>query len=143
MNGATALEADLGGAARLLAYRLDRPAARPGDTLRVTVYWLPEATTPVPYTVFIHLYNPDLGTVAQRDLFPGAGTYRTTLWQAGRPFVDNYYLHLPVDAPATNAQVLIGLYDEKTGLRLTATGADAGPPGTDWIQFGHVSVTNP
>jgi len=141
MNGATALEADLGGDARVLAYRLDRQSLHPGDTLRLTVYWLPEATTPSPYTVFVHLYNAGLGTLTQRDIYPGEGTYPTTVWQAGRPFVDTFYLHLPANAPATSdAQILIGLYDEKTGQRLTATGGDAGPPGTDWIQFGHITV---
>jgi hypothetical protein len=141
MNGATALEADLDGDARLLAYRLDRQTLRPGETLHVTVYWLPEAATLVPYTIFVHLYDPDLGTLAQRDIYPGGGTYPTTVWQAGRPFVDTYALHLAADAPPTdNAQLAIGLYDEKSGQRLTATGGDAGPPGTDWIQFGHVAI---
>ena len=55
--------------------------------------------------------------------------------------MDTYYLHLPADAPAAdNAQVLIGLYDEASGQRLPATGADAGPPGTDWIEFGDIPI---
>jgi hypothetical protein len=142
MNGATALEADLGGDARLLAYRLDKHTLRAGETLRVTVYWLPEAATAMPYAVFVHLTDPDLGTLAQRDIYPGGGTYPTTVWQAGRPFVDTYTLKMPADAPRTDhAQIVIGLYDEASGQRLTATGGDAGPPGTDWIQIGRVAVT--
>ncbi len=141
LNSATALEADLGGDARLLAYRLDRPTVRPGETLQVTVYWLPEAATTAPYTVFVHLTDPTLGTLAQRDIYPGGGTYPTTVWQAGRVFVDTYSLKLPADAPRSdNAQLVIGLYDETNGQRLTATGGDAGPPGTDWIQIGRVAV---
>jgi 4-amino-4-deoxy-L-arabinose transferase-like glycosyltransferase len=141
LDRATALEADLGGVARVLGYRLAVPTARAGGTYAVTVYWLPQATTASPYTVFVHLYVPGVGSVAQRDLYPGGGTYPTTIWLPGRPFVDTYYLHLPADAPAAdNAQVLIGLYDEASGQRLPATGADAGPPGTDWIEFGDTPI---
>jgi hypothetical protein len=105
----------------------------------VTVYWLPQAVTPVPYTVFVHLYVPGVGTVAQRDLYPGGGTYRTSVWVPGRPFVDTYYLHLPDALPAAEAQVLIGLYDEATGQRLPASGANAGPS-ADWIEFGEITL---
>lgn len=141
LDRATPLEADLGGVVRLLGYHLEKDSAHPGGTYRVTVYWLPQATTPIPYTVFVHLYVPGAGTVAQRDLYPGGGTYPTTVWVPGRPFVETFYLHLPPDAPtATGAQVLIGLYDEATGQRLPATGTNAGPPGTDWIEFGEIEI---
>ena len=141
LDRATPLEADLGGVVRLLGYHLPSEAAHAGSTYRVTVYWLPQATTPTPYTVFVHLYVPGVGTVAQRDLYPGGGAYPTTVWAPGRPFVDTFYLHLPAGAPsAANAQVLIGLYDEATGQRLPATGANAGPPGADWIEFGAIAI---
>jgi hypothetical protein len=142
LNQATPLEGDLGGVARLLGYRLDKTQLRPGDTLKVTLYWLPEAATPDPLTVFVQLFVPDVGVAAQRDLYPGGGTYPTNVWVPGRPFVDTYYLHVPLDAPlAAGTRILVGLYDEASGQRLTATGADAGPPGTDWIEFGALSLT--
>jgi hypothetical protein len=140
LDRATPLEADLGGAARLLGYRLEAPRVRPGETLRVTLYWLPEATTATPYTVFVHLYAPQAGIIAQRDLYPGGGTYPTDVWLPGRPFVDTYYLHLPPDAPIADARILVGLYDESSGQRLAATGADADPDGNDWIQLGTVTI---
>lgn len=138
---ATPLEADLGGTARVLAYRLDTPNARPGETIRVTVYWLPESQTDVPYTVFVHLMDAGGSLLAQRDIYPGNGTYRTTVWVPGRAFADTYSLRVPSDAPATTgAQLALGLYDEASGTRLTAGGADAGPPGTDYIQIGTVTI---
>jgi hypothetical protein len=36
--------------------------------------------------------------------------------------------------------VLIGLYDEQTGQRLPATGADANPAGGDSIKLGTVTI---
>jgi len=141
LDRATPLEADLGGAARLLGYHLDQTSVKPGDTLKVTVYWLPEAATLTPQTVFIQLFVPGAGVIAQGDLYPGAGTYPTTLWAPGRRFVDTYYLHLPADAqPAETASILFGLYDEATGQRLTATGGDADPAGNNWIQLGTVAI---
>ena len=77
-TGATPVEADLGGATRLLGYHLDHTTLKPGDTLKVTVYWLPESTTPVNETVFIQLFVPNVGVIAQGDLYPGGGTYPTT-----------------------------------------------------------------
>jgi hypothetical protein len=141
LDRATPLEADLGGAARLLGYHLDKTSVKPGDTLKVTVYWLPESTTPTPQTVFIQLFAPDVGVIAQGDLYPGGGTYPTTLWAPGQRFVDTYYLHLPAGAqPAASASILFGLYDEATGQRLTATGGDADPGGNNWIQLGTVAI---
>jgi hypothetical protein len=82
-----------------------------------------------------------VGVVAQGDLYPGGGTYPTTLWLPGRRFVDNYYLHLTRDArPAATASILFGLYDETTGQRLIATGADADPGGNNFIQLGTVAI---
>ena len=141
LDRATPLEADLGGVTRILGYHLDKTSLNAGDVLKVMVYWLPEAATPTPQTVFIQVFVPDVGVIAQGDLYPGGGTYPTNVWVPGRPFVDTYYLHLPPDAPpAEAAQILFGLYDEPTGQRLTATGGDADPGGNNWIQLGTVSI---
>jgi hypothetical protein len=141
LDRAQRLEADLGGAARLLGYSLSVSQLRPGDALRLTVYWLPQDYTPGPFTVFVHLAEPGSPPLAQIDIYPGGGTYPTDAWVLGRAFVDTYTLRLPADAPtAGSVQVLIGLYDEQTGQRLPATGADAGPPGADWIELGSVTL---
>jgi hypothetical protein len=138
--GAQSLEANLGGAAEVLGYRLSASDVRPGDVLRVTVYWQPLDYTPGPYTVFVHLAAAEAGVLAQQDLYPGGGTYLTDAWLLGRAFVDTYYMHIPADAPAAEAAELrLGLYDEATGERLPVSGADAdGEQG--WVAFGTVRV---
>ena len=141
LDRATPLEADLGGATRILGYHLAKTTVKPGDTLEVTVYWLPEAATDAPLTVFAQVFVPDVGVVAQADVYPGGGTYPTNRWTPGRMFEDTYYLHIPADAPAAaQAPILFGLYDEPSGQRATATGGDADPGGNNWIQFGTVSI---
>ncbi len=140
LRGAEPLDAQVGEAARVLAFRLERDTVSGGETLAVTVYWQALARTPSPYTVFVHLYSPEAGSLAQRDTYPGLGNYATTLWDPGRVFVDTYRLDLPNDVPATQAVILLGLYDEATGQRLPVTGADAGPAENRWVEFGSVAV---
>src|SRR5690606_18412168 len=83
LRGAAPLDADIGGTARVLGYRLSQTRVRPGDSLTLTLYWQPLSRTDVPYTVFVHLLDPTLGSLAQRDTYPGQGNYATTVWDAG------------------------------------------------------------
>lgn len=141
LNRMTRLDADIGATARVLGYRLSADHLAPDQELIVTVYWLPESLTDVPYTIFVHLYSPTLGSLAQQDIFPGAGTYATTVWTPGRPFVDTYRLSVPDNLSlVSDAQILLGLYDEGTQQRLPVTGPDAGPPEAAWVQFGAITI---
>jgi len=137
----TALEAGIGDAARVLGYKLSAQSFKPGDELDVTVYWLPRSRTDILYTVFVHLYEPNVGSITQLDTYPGLGNYATTVWDPGRVFADTYRLRLPADAPAVNgARIVLGLYDEQSGQRLPVTGADAGTPDEAWVEFGNIQV---
>jgi hypothetical protein len=135
------LDAEIGGAARVLGYTLSAESVRANETLAVTVYWQIEHRTDAPHTIFVHLYEPRVGSITQRDTYPGAGNYATTVWDAGQTFVDAYRLHLPPDAPPVNgAKILLGLYDEKTMQRLPVIGADAGTAEEAWVEFGSIRV---
>jgi hypothetical protein len=92
----------------------------------------------VPFTVFIHLYDPIQGSLAQRDTYPGGGNWATHVWDPGRPFVETYRLHLPPSLSTANGTILLGLYDAQTGARLPVQGADAVPE-QSWIEFGDVT----
>jgi hypothetical protein len=135
------LDAEIGSTARLLGYKLNTDSIQAGQPLVITVYWLPQSITEVPYTVFIHLFDPTVGSITQQDTYPGIGNWATTVWDTGRPFVDTYRLDIPADAPAVDhAQILIGLYDEKTMQRLPVTGANAGSTEEAWVAFGNIQV---
>jgi hypothetical protein len=135
------LDATVGNVARVLGYTLDPPVVKGGQTLAVTVYWQPLTRTSLPYTVFVHLYDPSVGSIAQRDTYPGLGNWATTVWTPGRTFVDTYRLVLPAAAPSVSgAEILLGLYDEKTMARLPVTGQNAGPSEDAWVDFGSVQV---
>jgi len=137
----TPLDANIGDTARVLGYKLSTQSARPGEELAVTIYWLPQSRTDKPYIIFVHLYEPSLGSLTQRDTSPGAGNYATTVWDPGRAFVDTYRLRLPEDAPpVSSAKILLGLYNEQTMQRLPVTGADAGSAEESWVQFGDIQI---
>jgi hypothetical protein len=135
------MSASIGGIAQILGYRLDQSSVRAGETLTVTVYWLPTANTDRPYTVFVHLYDPATGSLGQFDGYPGQGQYLTTVWIHGQPFADTYRVPVRAGTRAANAVLILGLYDLQTSRRLLVSGANAGPPGQDWAQFGQIQVT--
>jgi len=137
----TPVDADIGQTARVLGYTLNTRLLRPGETLEVTVYWLPESQTDVPYTVFVHLLGSGVGPVAQQDTYPGLGNWPTVVWDVGRPFRDTYRLKLPPEAaPMDEAPLVLGLYDAQTMQRLPVTGANAGTLEEAWVILGKVQV---
>ena len=137
----TPVDAQIEETARVLGYRMNPSTAHPGDTVILTLYWEPLSRTDVPYTVFLHLLAPGLAPLAQRDTFPGLGNYATTIWDAGRPFVDTYTLTLPPEAAAVReAQFVFGLYNSETGVRLPVTGAAAGAPEVAWVRLGTLKI---
>jgi hypothetical protein len=141
LNQMQPLGDEVGDVAQVLGYRLSTDMVKGSSYLDVTIYWLPRAKSDIPYTVFIHLYNPERGSLAQRDTYPGQGNYATTVWDPGRPFADTYRLRLPPDTPEVrDAQILLGLYDQQTMQRLPVTGAHAGSADEAWVQFGDIAV---
>jgi hypothetical protein len=92
------------------------------------------------YTVFVHLLDENDLVIAQRDTYPGLGTYPTSLWRVGDAFADRYVLTLPptVFAPCTG-RFEVGLYDFASGERLLVTGPDGQPLG-DNVRFHQIAV---
>ncbi|MCC7362182.1 MAG: glycosyltransferase family 39 protein [Anaerolineales bacterium] len=140
ISRATPLDANIGDTAQVLGYALDTATAHPGGIVQVTIYWRPLSRTDVPYTVFLQLYDPAQGVIAQLDSYPGQGNYATTVWDVGHPLADVYRLKIPADAPAATGRLVFGLYNGADGLRLPVTGADAGPAELAWVQLGTIVV---
>jgi hypothetical protein len=141
LRAMTPVDARIEATARVLGYRLSQATPQAGQRVTLTVYWEPLARTAVPYTVFVHLLAPGVGSVAQRDTYPGLGNYATTVWDVGRPFVDSYTLAIPPEAAGLGqAQFVFGLYDGTSGLRLPVTGRDAGSAEEAWVRLGTVDV---
>lgn len=73
------------------------------------------------YTVFVHVLERD-GTccIWQQDVTPKQGTYATDGWLADEVILDEYVIMLPVDIPAGQYPLEIGLYLADSGRRLVA-----------------------
>ncbi|MBM4464942.1 MAG: DUF2142 domain-containing protein [Chloroflexi bacterium] len=142
------LDVNFGGVMKLLGYEqpisnIQYPISntlKPGDSLTVTLYWQSSAKINRDYAVFVHLLDENDLVLAQRNTFPGLGSFPTTLWQAGDAIADTYTLMLPETTYAPgSAQLEVGLYDFATGERLLVYGTDGEPAG-DNVRFGKIEV---
>ena len=132
-----AVQANLGGQAQLTGYALDRAAYRPGENVRVTLYWLGSRHPDKDYKVFVHLRDlADQQMISQHDSDPVYGFTPMTQWEPGELMADEHLLPLPADTPLGTYQLWVGMYDPATGERLTR--ADA--PGQDRLPIGTVTV---
>jgi len=132
-----AVQANLGGQAQLTGYALDRAAYRPGEEVRVTLYWLGSRHPDKDYKVFVHLRDlADQQMISQHDSDPVYGFTPMTRWEPGELMADEHLLPLPADTPPGAYQLWVGMYDPATGERLTRAGA----PGQDRLPIGSVTV---
>ncbi|NLE44472.1 MAG: hypothetical protein GX620_07100 [Chloroflexi bacterium] len=108
--------ATFGDEIELVGYDI-RERVRPGETLRVALYWHVLKPVPQDYKVFVHLMGPQGEAVVQDDGVPVNWTYPTTRWQPGDTIRDEHILTLPQSAPRGDYQLNIGLYDQADGER--------------------------
>jgi len=113
------------GIGKLISVVAPQGAINPGDALAVTLLWKANATPNKDYTVFVHLRDKDGNVIAQSDSQPVEGTRPTTTWLAGEYITDAHTLtwnRRDYRGPAT---LLVGIYDQSTGNRVSlSTGND-------------------
>lgn len=107
---------------------MKQEAISPGQTLEVDLYWRALRKIDVDYVAFIHLLTVgDNRLVAQKDTYPGGGTFPTSAWRPGELFRDTYRVKMPasIDGPVL-LRVDAGLYLLDSMMRLPLI---SGPPG--------------
>ncbi len=130
----------LDAAMRLLGYDLITRSTGPGGRVELTLYWTALGRTEEDHTVFVHLLDDHDLVIAQRDTFPGLGLLSTTTMDPGYRWADRYVIPVPPTAYSPNeAQIEIGLFNSRTGARMTVLGP-GGVPGGDNVRFGRVTV---
>ncbi len=112
--------ARVGQSALFLGYDLEDAKLRPGDTLKLSLYWQALEEMQVSYTVFAHLLDADQRIWGQMDTVPGRGAAATTSWLPGEVISDRYEIAVSPEAPPGEYVVEIGMYDATTGERLPA-----------------------
>jgi hypothetical protein len=120
-------DANLGNIVRLVGYDLSQDSAKPGETLKLVLYWQALQDPKAGYTVFTHLLDGQNKIYAQKDNPPQRGLYPTTSWSRGEYVRDEYDLAINPAAPAGDYVIEVGMYDVATGKRLSLLGADEKP----------------
>jgi hypothetical protein len=138
-------DADFGGEMTLLGYALHTEAAKPGEVVRLTLYWQSQIAMDRNWSIFVHVVDADGVIAAQRDRYPGQGALAATLLQPGQTFADEYAIPIPQTAYSPiEARLVVGLYDLTDGARLALPdGRDALALASLPIQAHVAEVPNP
>lgn len=89
-----------------------------GASFMLELIWHALRPPQTSYTVFVHLVDAAGQILDQRDAIPQNYDYPTDLWESGEYVRDVYVFdRLPEDFDA----ILVGLYDQLTGLRLNVS----------------------
>jgi hypothetical protein len=110
---ATLLQTDLGQGVELVASRIDSSAARPGETVWLTLFWRVRPVPPTAPEMVVELFGPELVLAGKLHSYHGGGLYPANLWPAGAIVVDRVGVRLleTVEGPAT-VWVQVGLAGE-------------------------------
>ncbi len=97
------------------------PQVKPGGLMRMAFRWGTSAEIADSFTVFVHIFDPNLNLVSQTLNIPGNGLYPMIDWQPGDIIEDRYAFQLPDGIPTGTYQVWVGVTDEEKALRLLVT----------------------
>jgi serine/threonine-protein kinase len=112
------LNANLDNKVLLMACDLENDSLKPGETLRLTLYWRALQPMQENYTVFVHVARADGAILIQRDVQPCDGTHPTGSWVTGELVGDPHELSIPGDAPPGTYWLKVGMYSPATMQRL-------------------------
>jgi len=112
------LDVNLDNKVLLKACDLENDSFRPGETLRLTLYWRALQPMQENYTVFVHVARADGTILTQRDIQPRDGTHPTSSWVIDEWVADPHELFIPSDAPPGTYWLKVGMYFQPTMQRL-------------------------
>ena len=104
------MDANFGEQVALAGYTLDRRVVRPGETMRLTLYWRALAPMETNYSVFAHVLGVENQVWASNDGWPADGNGPTSLWEPGRVIEDVRDLTIGLTTPPNFYDIEIGLY---------------------------------
>jgi hypothetical protein len=108
---------NFGGQIELVGYEMDKRVLKPGEILRLTLYWRGLKPVTTNYSVFAHVRGAGESLWGQYDSWPLDGAAPTSTWQVGEVVEDVRTITVKPETPPGVYDIEIGLYDE-TGLRL-------------------------
>jgi mannosyltransferase len=134
------LNARLSDSIEFLGYDLNAPQPlKPGDPIKLKLYWRALKPVDTSYKVFTHLINSQNEIFGQEDQEPLSGARPTTSWAPGEIFSDAYEFSVAHNAGAGTYHIEIGMYDPTNLKRLPTFDANGSPTG-DRIVFGELRI---
>ena len=95
--------------AALVGYTLDRRVARPGETIRLTLYWRALAPMDGDYRIFAHVLGVENQVWANSDGQPAGGAAPTSQWQPGQVVEDVRELTVGLTTPPDFYDIEVGI----------------------------------
>jgi hypothetical protein len=126
----------------LIGYDLDRRSARPGEALRLTLFWQASGPIAKNYSVFAHVRGEGETLWAGQDGWPQQGAAPTSTWRQGEVVRDSYQLALKPNTPHGQYAIEVGLYDA-SGERLVVNDAGGTPTDSDFVYLSKIRVEAP
>lgn len=109
----------------LIQYDLSSTVTSPGQPILIYLYWQNQTSLGNDYSAFVHLVSPTGELISQADYLLGGWFYPTSAWATGYITAVPTLFFVPPNAPAGEYQLLTGLYNSRTGIRLL-TESDSG-----------------
>ena len=126
---------------KLIGYDLNTPdTITAGATISITFSYLSNGTSPINYSRFIHLHNPEAGLIAQADGAPQNGINPTSVWVADEIINDQVLLTIPDNTLPGTYQLYIGFYNPIDGVRLPIFNEDEQPLQNNQILIGEILI---
>jgi len=135
----TAVGASFENGLTLVGFDLAPERARPGDTLRLSLYWRATAPADADYVAFAQLLNRADHIYGQHDKPPVSETYRTSRWAPGDLLKDEYQVRVRPGTPPGQYRLQVGLYD-RASLRRVGVRAAPGAPVEDRLVLAEVRI---
>ncbi len=132
----------LGRQAELVGYDLDTSEAYPGGQLTVTLYWQADGPMVLPFKVFTHLVHGDGSVAAQHDGPPGEGCCPANTWAGGEVIVDEHVIPLGADLAPGKLELVAGLYDQNTGVRVPVYDAYGNRRPHDRVEVAEIEISS-
>jgi hypothetical protein len=100
-----------------------------GQVAMVGLQWQTRQPLSARYKVTVQLLDGRNQVIAQHDAEPGGGSRPTDGWEVNAPIMDNHALPIPFGVPPGVYRLIVALYDEASGQRLTTASGDVYPLG--------------
>jgi hypothetical protein len=127
------VRADFEGQVRLAGYSIERWTVRPGEIVRLTLWWRALRTPDEDVHVYVHGIPADRPLLSLPQAFQSdhvhPGGVPARLWDPEKHYRDDHYLRIPADIRPGPYRIRIGLYSGPEGRRWRT--ADDGSDGID------------